>query len=236
MLTRQVIAAMIVLAVAVPVAAQSADDRLTIKLDAESTEANGQDGAISFRGITIEQGDTFIKADEAHSSGLDFRNSTWIFEGGVQFGARGTRVSAGKAVLEFREQELTSATLSGAPVNFSQSAAASVKLSGNTARLEFAASTLNKAYFTGTPVNYEQISDTLSTMARADSVFFDAPKGTVTLQDNAWIGEGSREITGNRITYNYTQRSVVAASDANGDERVTITIAPPAREESSDDE
>ena len=236
MLIRFFIVATVVLAVITPVAAQTDNDRLTIKLDAESTQANGRNGAISFRGVTIEQGDTFIKADEAHSSGLDFRNSTWTFEGRVRFGARGTRVSAGKAVLEFREQELTSATLSGAPVKFTQSAAANVKLDGNTARLEFLSSALNKAYFTGSPVNYEQTSDTLSTTARADSVFFDATQGTVTLQDNAWIGEGSREITGNRITYNYTQRSVVAASDANGDERVTITIAPPARDESSNDE
>jgi lipopolysaccharide transport protein LptA len=210
--------------------AQTGDQRLTIKLDAESTEANGLDGAISFRGIRITQGDIYIRADQAHSSGLDFRNSTWTFRGNVEFGAQNTTVGAAEAVLSFEEQELMSAALTGAPVTFSQSGASEVSLQSATARLEFATSELDKAYFAGTPVVYSQNDTELSTSARADSVFFDAGKTMVTLQDNAWIGEGSREIRGNRITYNYAERSVVAASNDDGNERVTITIAPPEPE------
>ncbi|MFK8017599.1 MAG: LptA/OstA family protein [Gammaproteobacteria bacterium] len=220
-----------VLASPVAHAQSSADERLTIKLDAESTQANGVDGSISFRGISITQGDTFIKADVAQSSGLDFLNSTWTFTGNVEFGARGTNVSARQAVVDFREQVLISATLEGSPVNFRQNAAANVRLTSNSARLEFTDAALNKAYFTGTPVEYEQSAEELMTNARADSVFFDAGAGIITLQDNAWIGEGTREITGNRISYNYEQRNVVAASNAEGSERVTITITPPSSDE-----
>lgn len=209
-----------------------AQERLTIKLDADSTEANGVDGAISFRGVRITQGDIYIRADEAHSSGLDFRNSTWTFRGQVEFGASGTTVGASVAVLQFEEQELISAALTGSPVEFNQNGASNVALKSATARLEFATSALDKAYFSGTPVTYTQTGNDLSTDARADSVFFDAGNNVVTLQDDAWIGEGSREIRGNRITYNYAERSVVAASNAEGNERVTITIAPPEREES----
>jgi lipopolysaccharide transport protein LptA len=214
---------------ALPVCAQKSDARLTIKLDAESTQANGLDGGISFRGVTITQGDTFIKANEASSSGLDFRNSTWTFAGEVRFGARGTTASAGQAVLEFREQELVSATLTGSPVKVSQAAPTRVDLSSTRARLEFVNSALSKAQFNGGPVSYRQRAAELTTDARADSLLFDALSGVVTLQDNAWISEGSREITGNKISYNYVSRSVVAAGDEN--ERVTITIAPPSDSE-----
>ncbi|MFK7885661.1 MAG: LptA/OstA family protein [Gammaproteobacteria bacterium] len=211
--------------------AQDAEQRLTIKLDADSTQADGLNGAISFRGVRITQGDIYIRADEAHSSGLDFRNSTWTFQGNVEFGARGTTVAATRAVLSFEEQELVSAALTGAPVKFNQGGTANVALESTTARLEFATSALDKAYFTGQPVTYVQAGAELTTNARADSVFFDAGQSMVTLQDDAWIGEGAREIRGNRITYNYIERSVVAASNAEGDERVTITIAPPVRSE-----
>lgn len=217
-------AAVVVLAASAALA-QDGDDRLTIKLDAESTQADGLDGGISFRGVTITQGDTFIKADEASSSGLDFRNSTWTFIGEVRFGARGSTASAARAVLEFREQELVSATLTGRPVNFSQAAQSRIDLSSRSARLEFEDSALSRAQFEGGPVRYRQRSDDLTTDARADRLSFDAPAGVVTLLGNAWISEGSREISGNRITYNYVSRSVVAAG--NDKERVTITIAPP---------
>lgn len=223
---RNLFIALLFASIAWPAPAQDNDARLTIKLDAESTEANGIDGGISFRGVTITQGETYIKADEASSSGLDFRNSTWTFTGEVRFGARGTTASAQQAILEFREQELVSATLTGEPVNVSQSAQARVDLSSKRARLEFENGALSKAQFKGNPVLYRQRSDELTTDAHADLLLFDAVAGVVTLQENAWISEGSREITGNRISYNYVSRNVVAAGDEN--ERVTITIAPPS--------
>lgn len=204
---------------------------LTITLDADSTEASGRDGALSFRGIRIAQGDLSISADVANASGLDFRASTWTFIGDVKFNSGEADVSAGRAVLMFRDQQLLSADLSGPPVRFAQStnsgANDKVVLTSAEARLEFSNRQLQRATFDGAPVNYTQTGEGTETTAQAGTVRVNQAGGTITLTDDALIREGSNEIRGNRITYNYLERNVVAAGD---EERVTITITPPTED------
>ncbi|MEM6639162.1 MAG: LptA/OstA family protein [Pseudomonadota bacterium] len=203
-------------------------DTLTITLNAESTEASGRDGALAFRGIRVTQGDLSISADLANASGLDFRSSQWTFEGNVRFASAGSTVTAGRAVLAFEDQQLVSADLSGPPVRFTQELNGSMALSSREARLEFRNRTLARARFNGAPVTYRQNADDLETMAQARRIVIDQRNGTIDLRRDASIKEGSREIRGDQITYNYLARSVTAASESGSDERVTIMITPPA--------
>lgn len=216
----------VLMTAAVPLMAQSSVDELTITLDAESTEANGRNGAIAFTGIRVSQGNLSISADHANASGLDFRSSQWTFEGNVRFASGGSTVSAGRAILAFEDQQLVSADLSGPPVRFEQNLNGTVALVSREARLEFARRTLSRARFNGAPVTYEQTGDAIATTAEARRIVIDQAAGTIDLSRDALIREGTREIRGDNITYNYLERSVVAAGDS--DERVTITIAPPA--------
>lgn len=219
-----------------PVSAAQTDSRLTVELDADSTRADGPNGVIEFTGVTIRQGDLRVRADNARSSGLDFENSTWTFSGDVEFRSADTLVAASNAILRFSAQQLTDATLEGTPLRFEQQREAATRLSSSDARLEFNDGSLARAYFRGKPVEFHQNKGDDETSSRADSLVYDALDGVLILQDNAWIGEGGREISGNRIMYNFVEQKIVAASDANGQERVRITITPPDREDEAPDE
>ena len=209
-----------------PVLAQrSTNAGLTITLDADSTEARGRDGAITFRGIRIAQGDLSISADTANASGLDFSASNWTFEGDVRFASGTTVVTAGRADLSFENQQLVSAELSSPPVRFEQNLNGRMVLDSRDATLRFANRALISAQFNGAPVTYQQSGGELDTLAEARRIVIDQASGVINLNRDALIKEGTREIRGSEITYNYRERSVVAASNA--DERVTITIAPP---------
>lgn len=207
--------------------AQSQLDRLTIKLDADSTEADAVKGVIRFRGVSIAQADLSVRADAAESSSLDFADSTWTFTGNVRFASADTRLHAQHATLKFASQELTTANLDGAPLVFEQTRDGDVRLTASAARLAFQDSALATAAFTGTPVEYSQTANAKTTSSRAQTLHYDANAGTIDLLGNAWIGDEGKEIKGNRITYNFKTRSYAAASDDDGNERVTITITPP---------
>lgn len=201
---------------------------LTITLDADSTEADAASGEIRFSGVTISQGPLSVRARSARSSSLDFADSEWVFEGDVRFASADTRLSAERAELRFVEQALVGARLRGAPLSFEQTDNGNLRLDAREARLTFRNNDLTAALFTGSPVSYRQSAPGGSVRARAESLNFDAGAGIITLQGNAWIGEEGKEIAGNSIKYNFRDRSYVAASDAGGDQRVTITITPPA--------
>lgn len=208
--------------------AQGAATALTITLDADSTEANAATGEIRFSGVTISQGTLSVRAATARSSSLDFAASTWVFEGNVRFASADTRLEAERAELRFVEQTLQSARLTGAPLRFEQSQDGSVRLDARTARLEFRDNAVRTASFEGKPVTYVQTAGDSTVRSRAERLNFDADAGMITLQGDAWIGDDGKEISGNSIKYNFRTRSYVAASDEEGDQRVTITITPPA--------
>jgi lipopolysaccharide export system protein LptA len=204
---------------------------LTVTLDADSTEADATTGMIRFTGVTIAQGDLSVSARLAQSSSLDFADSTWTFTGDVRFASADTRLQAERATLRFASQALTRADLEGAPLVFEQSRNGEAKLTGRTGRLEFRDGELANAMFSGAPVNYEQRSAGTTTSSRADTLSYDAKRSIINLQGHAWIGGDGKEISGNSITYNLATRSYAAASDDNGDQRVTITITPPAKDD-----
>ena len=69
--------------------AQAGDLRLPISLDADSTEYDGKNSMMMFRGLRLSQGTTNIEADTGRASKLDFNDSVWHFEGNVVIDCRG---------------------------------------------------------------------------------------------------------------------------------------------------
>ena len=63
--------------------AQLTDLRLPISLDADSTDYDGKNSMLMFRGLRLTQGNIGIEADEGRASNLDFENSVWQFIGNV---------------------------------------------------------------------------------------------------------------------------------------------------------
>jgi lipopolysaccharide transport protein LptA len=74
------------------------------------------------RNIVISQGSTQVRADHARGTGgLNFENSRWTFAGNVQIDAppRGS-LRSDQATVEFRDNRIAGATITGSPAEFEQ--------------------------------------------------------------------------------------------------------------------
>jgi lipopolysaccharide transport protein LptA len=94
---------------------------LPIKVDAASSEVDYKSNTLVFKDVTISQGTTKVQADRAHATGLEFANSKWNFDGNVRITAepRGN-LRSDTAVVEFRDNHIARATITGKPAQFEQ--------------------------------------------------------------------------------------------------------------------
>ena len=109
-------------ALAAPVAALAqVSSTLPIKVDAASSEVDYKTNTLVFKDVTISQGTTKVQADRAHATGLEFANSKWSFDGNVRITAepRGN-LRSDTAVVEFRDNHIARATITGKPAQFEQ--------------------------------------------------------------------------------------------------------------------
>jgi lipopolysaccharide transport protein LptA len=80
--------------------------------------------------VVITQGATRIEANEAQvKGGLDFENGEWTISGDVRIKAEGGSLHSDKAVVAFRNNLISRATITGAPAVFEQ-----LRNDGRTAR------------------------------------------------------------------------------------------------------
>jgi lipopolysaccharide transport protein LptA len=106
---------------AAPLAATCADPAIVIDLDDKSLNINYRDNSAVLRAVTIRQCDNRIEADEARSTGgIAFENSRWTFSGNVRITASGGNMRSDKAVVEFRNNLISEAIITGTPAEFEQ--------------------------------------------------------------------------------------------------------------------
>lgn len=106
------------LAIAAPAAAQIADLRLPISLDADSTDYDGRTSMLMFEGLRLSQGNIGVQADKGLASQLDFENAVWQFQGNVVIDTGEGRIQCDDADLRFEGHELSFATITGTPATF----------------------------------------------------------------------------------------------------------------------
>jgi lipopolysaccharide export system protein LptA len=92
--------------------------RLPISLDAESTDYDGKNSMLLFRGLRLTQGSIGVVADIGRASQLDFEQATWQFSGNVRIDVEGGHIECDAADLEFNNHVLTLATIEGSPATF----------------------------------------------------------------------------------------------------------------------
>jgi len=92
-----------------------------ITVDAASSEVDYRTNTVVFSQVVISQGATRVQADHAHATGLNFANSRWTFDGRVHIDAeqRGS-LRSDQAVVEFRDNRIARATITGKPAEFEQ--------------------------------------------------------------------------------------------------------------------
>jgi lipopolysaccharide transport protein LptA len=89
--------------------------------------------------VVITQGDISVSADRAEASSLDFKDSRWTFTGNVSIHAEqhGT-LHSDKAVIEFRNDRMEKATITGNPAEFEQTQSdTGLKASGHAHSIEY---------------------------------------------------------------------------------------------------
>ena len=99
-------------------AAQITDMRLPISLDADSTNYDGKNSMLMFRGLKLSQGGIGIEADEGRASKLDFEDSVWEFSGNVIIDVENGHIEADAANLQFANHQLSIAVIDGTPATF----------------------------------------------------------------------------------------------------------------------
>jgi len=95
--------------------------QLPITLDAASSDVDYKTHTYTFEKVVISQGTMRVQADHARATGLDFANSHWTFDGHVHIDAepRGN-LSSDQAVVEFKDNRIARATVTGKPAEFEQ--------------------------------------------------------------------------------------------------------------------
>ena len=89
--------------------------RLPISLDAESTDYDGKNSMLMFKGLRLTQGNIGVEADEGRATKLDFEDSVWRFNGNVVIDTENGHIECDTADLMFRDHQLQVASITGAP-------------------------------------------------------------------------------------------------------------------------
>jgi lipopolysaccharide transport protein LptA len=117
----------LLLTVAVPALGVGAADAvpdfsgLPVSLDAASSEIDAKTNALVFRNVVISQGNMRVQAEHAHATGLNFANSRWDFDGNVRIDAeQHGNLRSDQAVVEFKDNHIARATITGKPAEFEQ--------------------------------------------------------------------------------------------------------------------
>lgn len=92
-----------------------------ITWDAASLETDMKTHVLHLKDVLITYGTMTVKADRAHATAMDFKDSRWTFEGNVRINAapRGN-LRSDEAVVEFQDNQLKRATATGNPAEFDQ--------------------------------------------------------------------------------------------------------------------
>ena len=118
---RRILAACCIGLLGVAAAAQSPRETQKIVVDAVPVDVNYRDNTALLRDVVITQGDMRIEAAEARvKGGLDFENGEWTISGNVRINAEGGKLRADKAVVSFRNNLISHATITGTPAEFEQ--------------------------------------------------------------------------------------------------------------------
>jgi lipopolysaccharide transport protein LptA len=95
---------------------------LPVQLEAAGgSEMDLQTRELILKKVVISQGTMRISAERARATGLNFANSRWNFEGNVHIdGEQRGNLQSDQAVVEFKDNHIARATITGKPAEFEQ--------------------------------------------------------------------------------------------------------------------
>ncbi len=91
-----------------------------IQLEARSSDFDYKNNTLLFHGVRIAQGGLAIEADEATATGLDFKDSHWLFKGNVRITGPDGSLASDEARIAFAANLIANAEVRGSPARFEQ--------------------------------------------------------------------------------------------------------------------
>lgn len=91
------------------------------QLDAASSDMDYKTHTMMFRHIVLSQGNTVVRADQAHATCVNCQDSRWTFQGNVRIDAQSHgSLRSDQATVEIRDNRIVRATVTGNPAEFQQ--------------------------------------------------------------------------------------------------------------------
>lgn len=163
---------------------------------------------------------------DADSSEFDRKNNRLTF--------RGLRITQGGLGIKADEAEATRLDFENSQWKFWGNVvidSADTKAFCDRAEISFIDHQIANAILTGEPARFEQVlpEEDKLTRGHANQLEYDLVGATIRMVENAWLSDGSNEVSGARITYDLAKEFIIADADDNGPVRMKIT--PPAKTE-----
>jgi lipopolysaccharide export system protein LptA len=108
------------LAAELAVGAPLGQSKENITVESDGAEVDARTKQFFLPKARIAQGGYVIQADEARATGLDFDNSTWIFNGKVKINTPDGSSNAEHATVRFVHKEIIEIHIAGEPATFEQ--------------------------------------------------------------------------------------------------------------------
>jgi lipopolysaccharide transport protein LptA len=158
---------------------------------------------------------------DARSSDFDYKSSSLLF--------RAVHIAQGRLWIEADEATANGLDFEASVWRFSghvRVGLADGTLESDQALITFANNRVSVAEITGAPASFEQKRPNGVAKGRASKIEYRPALGTVRLTGEAWLSDGTNEISGATLVYDLSGQRVVANPDDQGDERVRLTIQP----------
>lgn len=162
---------------------------------------------------------------EAEASEFDAETGLLVF--------RGIRISQGPFSISAETAEATELDFSDSTWDFRGGvviAGEGASILAATAQLRFLDHRLRNTIASGDPASFEreQTEDFRAIRGDARTIEYDHQQQVLVLAGEARLLDGTNEVSGSRLIYRVADGRVMAGSDEGGEERVRITITPPA--------
>lgn len=96
------------------------NSEMPINLEAASSDFDYKNNSLMFRRIRITQGGLEVTAQQASATGLEFENSEWRLQGDVRITVPGGNLQSSEARVQFRNNAIVRASITGSPAQFEQ--------------------------------------------------------------------------------------------------------------------
>ena len=162
---------------------------------------------------------------DADSSELDRKNDKLLF--------KGLRITQGSLHIEADNAEANKLDFENSRWFFSGNVIIEnigTKAYCDNAEIFFENHRVQNAVMRGEPARFKQIrlEDNLQTQGRAKKMEYDLQSGLISMSEDAWLSDGSNEVSGDRITYDLVKEYIIADADESG--QVRMKINPPEKQ------